>query len=296
MATYGGPTRIMQHETGRRVAVVGLRRHLRRDVYHGLITSSWTSIFLLIAILYVGLNALFAAGYLALGDVIEGARPGSPVDAFFFSVQTMATIGYGRMVPRTLEANVLVTVEALTGMLMTALWTGLIFAKFARPTARVLFSRLAVVGPYDRTQSLMFRMANERANQIVDAQLDVMLVLNETIAEGELTRRIHDLPLRRSQSALFGITWTAVHPITRDSPLYGETAASLEQAQAEIVVSLTGFDESLSQTIHTRYVYAARQVRWGARFVDLMVTRGKKSVLDFRRFHQVAPIVSSSSR
>jgi inward rectifier potassium channel len=286
----------MRHETGRRVAILGLRRHLRRDLYHGLITSSWTSLFIVVAIAYVGINALFAAAYLALGDAIDNATPGSPVDAFFFSVQTMATIGYGRMVPRTLAANVLVTLEALTGMLTTALATGLIFAKFARPTARVLFSRLAVVGPYDRTPSFMFRMANERANQIVDAALSVMLVRNETIAEGELIRRVHDLTLRRSQSALFGLTWTAVHAITRESPLYGESAESLAEAEAEIVVSLTGVDESLAQTIHTRFVYAADRIRWDARFADLMVMRRRKSVLDFRHFHEIVPLATASPR
>jgi inward rectifier potassium channel len=279
----------MQRQLGAGSAkIVGLRRRPFRDLYHFLLTSSWLLLFTLIIVFYIGVNAVFAQVYLLLGDSIANATPGSFTDAFFFSIQTMATVGYGKMWPKNLAANLLVIAEVLTGMLTVAVSTGLIFAKFARPTARVLFSRFAVIAPYDRTPSLIFRMANERTNQIVDAELHVMMVCNEETAEGEVIRRVHDLLLRRSQSALFGLTWTAVHPITRDSPLWGATAESLLSSDAEVIVSLIGFEEGLSQTIHARHVYTPRQIIWNARLAEILVMRRNgKRVLDFRRFHQV---------
>jgi inward rectifier potassium channel len=287
-------TRIFgRYGAGRDLVAIGLRRHPGKDLYHYLLTATWRRLFVLLMLGYVAANALFAAGYLAIGDGIEEARPGSFADAFFFSVQTMATIGYGKMAPRGLAANALVAVEALVGLLAVALVTGIVFAKFSRPTARVLFSRVAVVSPYDRVPSLMFRMANERANQIVEAHLRVVIVRNETTSEGEQVRRVHDLHLRRNESALFALTWTAIHPITPQSPLHGEDAESMELKETDIVVSLTGFDESLSQTIHARHAYRADQVVWGARFRDLFVELpGGERAIDYRRFHDVAPMAA----
>jgi inward rectifier potassium channel len=276
---------------GREVVAIGLRRQPGKDLYHYLLTASWTKLFVLVLVAYVCSNAMFASGYLLEGDVIENARPGDFWDAFFFSVQTMATIGYGRMAPKTMLANALVATEALVGLLGLAVVTGLVFAKFSRPTARVLFSRVAVVAPYDGVPSLMFRMANERASQIVEAQLRAVILRNETTAEGEPVRRAHDLHLRRSHSAVFALTWTAIHPITPDSPLHGEDAASLAAKQSDLVVSLTGFDESLSQSVHARHGYGPRDVVWGARFEDVLgqLPDGRQAI-DYRKFHDVIPV------
>jgi inward rectifier potassium channel len=280
-----------RYGAARDIVAIGLRRQPGKDLYHSLLTASWKRLFALVALAYLGVNAVFAGAYLALGNAIESARAGDFWDAFFFSVQTMATIGYGRMAPRTLGANALVAVEALMGMMGLAVVTGLVFAKFSRPTARVIFSRVAVVSPYDRVPSLMFRMANERANQIVEAQLHVVLVRNDQTAEGDTVRRVHDLTLRRSRSALFALTWTAIHPITPQSPLFGEDAESMAEKQADIVVSLTGHDESLAQTVHARHAYGPEQVAWGVRFRDILVhlPNGIRAV-DYRRFHDVVPL------
>src|SRR5437867_11613586 len=202
------------------------------DLYHRLISSSWPRLLMLVAVAFVGVNTLFALGYLLGRDAIENARPGSFADAFFFSVQTMATVGYGKMVPRALYANVLVTVEVLMALMGLALVTGLTFAKFSRPTARVLFSRRAVIAPQDGVPSLMFRMANARGNNIVEAQVHVVLARNETTAEGVEMRRFYDLDLTRRQSALFTLSWTAIHPLTEASPLRGLTTSALEAAEA----------------------------------------------------------------
>ncbi len=276
---------------GREVVAIGLRRQPGKDLYHSLLTASWRKLFVLVAVGYVCSNAMFASGYLLEGDVIENARSGSFLDAFFFSVQTMATIGYGKMAPRTTLANALVATEALVGMMGLAVVTGLVFAKFSRPTARVLFSRVAVVAPYDGVPSLMFRMANERASQIVEAQLHAVVLRDETTAEGEPVRRAHDLHLRRSRSAVFALTWTAIHPITPDSPLHGEDAASLLAKRTDLIVSLTGFDESLSQSVHARHGYGPGDIVWGSRFEDVLgrLPDGRLAI-DYRKFHDVVPV------
>jgi inward rectifier potassium channel len=276
--------------SGREILSIGLRNTPLRDVYHSLLTTTWLQFFGIVLVAYLGANLLFAAGYLAIGDGIEEARPGSFADAFFFSVQTMATIGYGKMAPRGLVANLLVTVEALIGLLGLALVTGLVFAKFSRPTARVIFSRDVVITRFDGVPSLLVRMANERGNQIAEAQAHLVLLRTERTPEGEEVRRVHDLRLRRSQSAFFAFTWLVVHPITPESPLFGETAESLASKDVDLVASMTGLDETLSQSVHARHAWAIDRIRWGHRFVDVLVTLpdGRRAI-DYRKFHDVEP-------
>jgi inward rectifier potassium channel len=276
--------------SGREILSIGLRNTPLRDVYHSLLTTTWLQFFGIVLVAYLGANLLFAAGYLAIGDGIEEARPGSFADAFFFSVQTMATIGYGKMAPRGLVANLLVTVEALIGLLGLALVTGLVFAKFSRPTARVIFSRDVVITRFDGVPSLLVRMANERGNQIAEAQAHLVLLRTERTPEGEEVRRVHDLRLRRSQSAFFAFTWLVVHPITPESPLFGETAESLARKDVDLVASMTGLDETLSQSVHARHAWATDRIRWGHRFVDVLVTLpdGRRAI-DYRKFHDVEP-------
>ncbi len=269
------------------------RRLIPADLYHLLLTSSWPRLLGLLAIAYAAANALFALGYLIEPDAIENARPGSFADAFFFSVQTMATIGYGRMVPRTFLANTLVTLETLTGLLALAMITGLVFAKFSRPTARVLFSRVAVIGRRDGVRAFMFRMANERGNNIVEAQVHVALARQEVTAEGESVRRFYDLELARRLNPIFPNTWTVIHPIVDGGPLHHATATSLAVEDARIVVSVVGLDESYAQTVHARHSYGAQDVAWDARFVDI-VTRDANGALriDYGQFHDVVPLES----
>ena len=269
------------------------RRLIPADLYHLLLTSSWPRLLGLLAIAYAAANALFALGYLIEPDAIENARPGSFTDAFFFSVQTMATIGYGRMVPRTFLANTLVTLETLTGLLALAMITGLVFAKFSRPTARVLFSRVAVIGRRDGVRAFMFRMANERGNNIVEAQVHVALARQEVTAEGESVRRFYDLELARRLNPIFPNTWTVIHPIVDGGPLHHATATSLAVEDARIVVSVVGLDESYAQTVHARHSYGAQDIAWDARFVDI-VTRDANGALriDYGQFHDVVPLES----
>jgi inward rectifier potassium channel len=259
------------------------------DVYHHLLTSSWPSLLLQIAGAFTAINALFALGYFLDGGV-QNARPGSFGDVFFFSVETMATIGYGQMSPDTLFSHVLMSIEALTGLIGLALVTGLIFAKFSRPTARVRFSRLAVISKRDGVPSLMFRMANVRSNQIVEAQIHVVLARQEFTMEGEEVRRFHDLALSRHRNAIFAYSWTAIHPIGLDSPLFGATPESLAASRTGVIVSLTGIDETFAQTIYARYSYDARDIVWGARLADIAThTPEGDFALDMSKFDQIVP-------
>ena len=261
-----------------------------RDPYHLLLTISWLGFLGMFAGLYLASNVVFALVYLVGGNCIENAQPGSFLDAFFFSVQTMATIGYGAMYPRTTYANGVVTIEALMGMLGVAMVTGLAFARFSLPTAKVLFSRVAVIAPFDGVPTLMFRTANKRHNLIVEAQLQVTLVRNQVNQEGYFMRREHDLKLVRNQTAIFSLTWMVMHPIDEHSPLYGATAETLADAEAEIVVTLTGIDETVSQTIHSRHSFVASEILWNMQFVDtLSKTADGKLAIDYSHFHHIVP-------
>ena len=273
-AIHGAPTRIFE------------------DLYHFLVTTSWPALIGLIAAAFTLANILFATGYY-LDQGIENAHSGSFADMFFFSVQTMATIGYGKMEPVTVFSNILVSIEALTGLLALALMTGLVFSKFSRPTARVRFSRKVVIGPRDGANSLMIRAANLRANRIVEADMHVVLARQEVTVEGETIRRLYDLPMTRSRSAMFALSWTAVHPISTGSPLFGQTRESLANCAAEIIVSIIGLDETFSQTVHARHTYVLDEIVWGARFADVLVLHpdGSRSV-DYTRFDEVEMLTS----
>ncbi|MDB9512552.1 ion channel [Kamptonema animale CS-326] len=258
------------------------------DLYHWLLTLSWRGFFSLIALVYVLSNALFALAYLAGGDCITNAQPGSFKDAFFFSFQTMATIGYGAMYPHTSYANIVVAIEALFGLVGVAMVAGLAFTKFSRPTAKVLFSRIAVIAPQNGVLTLMYRTANQRYNQILEAQQRLTLVRDEVNAEGQFMRRFYDLNLVRSRTPIFALTWTIMHEIDEHSPLYGLTADDFFSQEIEIVATMTGLDETVSQTIHARHSYVAGEILWNVRFVDILSksSDGKRFV-DYSRFHDV---------
>ena len=270
------------------------RRAALGDLYHYLLTASWPLLMLIVAALFITANLAFALAYF-FGGGVGGARPGSVADAFFFSVQTMATIGYGSMWPASTSANLMVAAEALIGLLGLATMTGLVFAKFSRPSARVRFSRYAVVAPRDGVPCLMFRMANLRGNQIVEAGIHVALTRDEVTAEGETMRRFHDLQLSRDRNPIFLMSWTAIHPIDEQSALFGQTRESLAASSAQIVISLTGLDETFSQTIHARHMYQLDDIVWGARFADIMRRTRDGVAFDYARFDEVVPIEPARS-
>ena len=279
--------------------VVPLTRRQRGtfgDLYHSMLVLSWPRFLLGVALVYLSLNLLFGLGYFLCGaPALEGVNRESMLshfmDSFFFSVQTFATIGYGRISPVGLAPNLLVTLEALVGLMCLSLVTGLLFARFSRPTARIAFSNVAVVNCHDGQISLMMRLANERRNMIAQAMVSMVLVIDERTAEGEAYRSIYDLQLERSISPAFSLSWVIVHPITANSPLHGQTVETLTKANAEILVTVTGIDATLAQTIHARFSYVPGELRWNKRFVDILSRAADgRTQVDMPHFHDVTDV------
>ena len=270
------------------IRVAGLRQQRFGDGYHWLMTLSWARFLLLWMGVYLSVIALFAVLFWLQPGGVAQARPGVLLDDFFFSVQTLGTIGYGDMWPKTVYANVLVTVEAFASLALTAVGTGLIFSRVSRPTARVMFSRCAVVTPRDGQLNLMFRAANIRNNQILEADVSVTLARRGFSREGVEYRGFVDLKMVRSHSPLFGLSWTMMHVIDEDSPLHGATRDSLEADIVEIVIVLSGVDDTFAQRIHARHSYLPHEIVWGKRMADIILTEeGGDRYIDYGRFHDL---------
>jgi inward rectifier potassium channel len=265
--------------------------------YHLLLTISWSGFIAVITLLYLVVNLLFALLFLASGpDALAGPATqmlgGRFSQAFFFSIQTFATIGYGQIGPNGLAANVLVTIEALVGLMYQALATGLLFARFARPTAAIVFSRYAIVSPYAGLQSLQFRIANRRRrNEIIQLEAQVLYTAFEANDQGQLVRRYRLLPLERNGVTFFPLAWTIVHPIDENSPLAGKSREDLEREQAEILVLLTGVDETYEQTVHARTSYRPDEIVWNMRFQSIFRGTSPSQLLaiDVSRLHDIEP-------
>lgn len=257
------------------------------DVYYVLLRSNWRTVFAFVTLAYLLLNALFGLGYWLLGGVQN--TDGGYLDHFFFSVQTFGTIGYGAMYPLAKSTQWLVVVESVCSLLLSAMVTGLVFAKFARPTSRVLWSKTAVICDREGAPTLMFRMANERLNHVVEATLHAAIVRAEKTMEGETIRRVIDLQLVRSNSPTFILTWTAMHTIDQNSPLYGLTPEGLAQQQAEIVLTLMGLDDTIMQTIHARASFLPDEVSYGKKYADVIGQVNGKRQLDYGKLHELVP-------
>lgn len=281
-----GSTRVFGHGGGG-VDVVGLRRRPARDLYHSLVTGSWTRLLSVYALVYFGTVAIFAAARL-LVSARHFADAGF-LDALLAAAETPPDPG-PRLSPRALALGALGGLEGFVRWVQLVIAAGLVLAKFSLVRARVLFSEVAVVAPHEGGEALMFRMANERRSHMVDAKVSAILVRNE-LHDGEVVRRAHDLALARGGSALFSHAWTAIHPIDRGSPLGGETAGSLEGSEAEVIVNISGFDEGLLKAVHARHVYPASRIRWGVRFREIVRLREDgRRIIDYRKFHKTVPV------
>lgn len=247
----------------------GLGAWARLSFYHYSLTMSWPRFLLIVGAGYILTNAIFALGFIACGPhSITGfedkAMLGRFAVAFFFSVHTLATIGYGNIVPISAAANILVTVESLVGLLGFSVIAGIVFARFARPIAQIVFSRCAVIAPYRDISAFMFRIVNMKTNEIVEVEAKVLMTRRK--ADGVMEREYIPLKLERERVVFFPATWTVVHPIDEKSPLWGATHEELLGCDVEFLVLLNGFDETFSQTVHTRSSYRADEIVWGARF------------------------------
>lgn len=272
------------------IEAVGVRLMFHEDFYHWVLRLSWTAFFGWVTVAYVATNTIFGLLFYLVPGGVTNAN--GFFDCFCFSVETFATIGYGEMAPNGHAAHLIVAVEALLGILAVAVITGLTFARFARPQARILFAQKAVIANRNGVPHLQFRMANWRQNQIAEAQLAVMVLVTETTLEGETMRRPTELKLVRDKNPMFMLTWTAMHPIDESSPFHGKEAMeNLRKMNAEIFLTLTGLDETLAQTIHTRYRYRLDDIQPNARFADVLSMREDGvRVIDFDKFHDIVPI------
>jgi len=266
-------------------------RSLIRDPYHLFFVMPWWLFFCMIALIYLVTNLLFALLYTLDQNAIANAQSGSFADAFAFSVQTLATIGYGAMYPQTAYAHAVVTIEALVGFVEVGLLTGLIFSRFAKSTARILFSKHAVVCNYNNVPTLMFRIANRRHNLILEARLSAYLLIEEVSIEGQKLRRFYDLKLLRDKTPNFILSWLAMHPIDQSSPLFERSLQELINRQATILVTVIGLDETVMQEIHARHSYSVSEILWNYRFVDIFsyLPNGKAQI-NYRRFHEVEAV------
>jgi inward rectifier potassium channel len=262
------------------------------DAYFALLTRSWWQFCLAVGLYILLINAVFAGIYMLDPGGVTNARPGSFEDAFFFSVQTLATIGYGTMAPVSRFSHIVVTFESVLGILAVGSFAGIAFARLSRPTARVLFSEKIVIRPRNGVPHLQFRIANWRTNLIIEATLRVYVLSNQRTTEGEVLRTPVELKLVRSSNPVFFLTWTAMHTIDESSPFYGDDAiANLAAENAPIYASLTGYDQTLGQTVHAYAEYALADIVPNARFADVITLRpGGVREIDFSRFNDVEPL------
>ena len=272
------------------VVRVGLASAGWRDWYHRLLTLCWWEFVLGSSAFYLLANALFALLYLLQPGAVSGMQPGAFSDAFFFSVQTFATVGYGVMAPATPYANWVMTLETYVGLVTVAITTGLVFARISRPTARVKFAHMAVIAQHDGKPTLMLRMGNERRSQIVDASVTMSVLRNQYTTEGRFMRRFHDLKLLRSKTPVFAISFTAMHVIDEHSPLFGLTAEDMRDEELELLVTVTGLEESLGSTVHARASFVDHEILLGQRYVDIFgTTEDGRRGIDYGKFDLTEP-------
>jgi inward rectifier potassium channel len=271
------------------IRVIGDETAPLRDFYHALLRLPWWVTVAAISGVFLVANAIFALGYLLVGGVAH-SQPGSFLDAFFFSVETMGTIGYGAMYPDALGANLLMVAESITSLTLTALATGLVFAKFSRSTARLVFTHNAVISPVNGVPTLMFRLGNQRGNQIVDTRIRVVMMRTEKLAEGGVFYRLLDLKLTRDHAVSLQRSWSAMHTIDASSPLYGETPESAESHEIELQVSVVGLDDITMQPVHAQHRYFSHQFLWGHRLADVLSEDADGDlVMDLRKFQHTEP-------
>ena len=278
------------HQQGSDFWVVGDRPARLRDAYHSFLKLRWSLSLLLIGVVFFLSNLLFAIVYYLIGGV-DGMREGSFMDALSFSVETMATVGYGAMHPQSTGAHLTMIVESITGIIVTALATGLIFAKFSRPTTRIAFSAKATITKHEGKRSLVFRLGNRRGNVIVEATLHVVAVTTTTTAEGSTFYRAQDLELVRDRQVGMTRGWTVMHVIDGSSPLWGiDNPEALKKVDIEIYVALTGIDDITAQTIHSIHRYAHDEIKVDHHLADtLSILPNGEFVIDLSKFDEVIP-------
>jgi len=297
-ASRRGPRRArsrVRDIAGRRIIAEGLERNIWSDLYFNAMTMSWPKFVATLAAAFVTLNFVFALIY-DLGEApIANAREGSLADLFFFSVETTSTVGYGDMHPQTIYGHVVATGENFTGLLLLAVMTGLVFARFSRPRARIIFAKYPVVTQYNGATTLIFRMANARSNFITEATAKLWMLSSTVSQEGKRFVAFERLRLIKSENPTFALSWTLFHPIDESSPLFGKDDDTLAASEINFVVSVVGFDEASGQIVRARDVFAAQDVRVGYEYVDFVwVDDEGMRHIDYGKIDAIRPALASA--
>ena len=271
---------------GREVIAEGLRLSFWADISHRCMTASWPSFIGGAALVFIGFNAVFAVFYW-IGDQPISNVQGAYIDYLYFSIETLSTAGYGDMHPQTHYGHFVAAVELFTGIFSMSLMTGLIFARFARPNARLLFADHPVISSHDGKPTLMIRLANERHNIIGNASARLWLLKNEMSLEGQSFRRFYELRLVRNEHPALALSWTLYHVIDQESPLYGLDPEALGASAVSLVVVVSGYDVVAAQTVHARKSYDHSEIRFGQRYADILGTSEEGRLrVDYGRFHE----------
>ena len=281
-------TRLITNDGNFNVKRVGQSFGAWLNIYNRLLTLSRSKFSLLVFCIYLALNLIFAGFYYFIGvEQLVGVNMTNKHsqfwDAFFFSAQSLTTVGYGRIAPVGFAASWVASIESLVGLMMFALITGLLYGRFSRPNPRILFSKNAVIAPYFDTNAFMFRMVNEKSNQIINVEVSVVFSKVQE-KNGTRSRQYYGFTLERKRVDFFPANWTIVHPITEDSPLFGETAETLSAADAEFMIAVQGIDDTFTDAVHKRHSYFHDELVWGAKFKPMLEPNGEESyVLDLRK-------------
>jgi len=290
--------RLLNHDGSFNVRRAGVSFLQSLSFYHSLLTMPWWRFHLTIFASFAIVNAIFAAGFMLLGQgAISGVTDASAFErflhGFFLSVHTFTTVGYGHLSPSGIMANLWATLDAFVGLLGFALATGLLFARFSRPTARVIYSDNAIIAPYKKGTALEFRVANERNSQLIEVEMKVLYAQMEQ-SGGRKVRRFYELELERRRVAFMPLHWTVVHPIDEKSPLYGLTESDLMERQGEILILITAVDEIYSQKVHSRSSYRHDEIVWEATFKDMFIPTDDDIVtVDLRNLHKIEEITDT---
>jgi inward rectifier potassium channel len=270
-----------------KVQKIGNKSAYFQDAFYWILRTSWPQFIIMAMSSYLLINAFFASLYYFLDASILNTRPGSYWDSFIFSFQTSSTLGFGHYLPNSNLSHILVFLDTFSGIFYAAIITGLAYAKFAKPSARVNFTKNVILTTFDHIPTIMFRMSNSRDTHIVDVNLNVAALLPYTSKEGDELRKFYPLKLITSNNPTFSLSWTAMHQIDEDSPLFGMDIDEIKEKSTIIFVSLTGIDDVLSQTVHASYRYTSTDIIKAKKFVDILSFVDGKYILDLHKFNDV---------
>jgi len=281
-----GPSERVVRLGGREIIAEGLQLNFWADISHRCMTASWPAFILGAAMVFLVFNAVFALLYFVGDQPVANVKSGDYIDYFYFSIETLSTAGYGDMHPQTHYGHFIATIELFTGIFSMSLMTGLIFARFSRPSARLLFANNPVIASHEGVPTLMVRLANERHNIIGNATARLWMFKDVVTVEGHEVRRFYELPLMRNESPALALSWTLYHVIDEHSPLHQMTADDLAASDVSLVVVVSGYDVIAAQTVHARKPYEHHEILFGRRYVDVLGTSDDGRIrIDYGRFH-----------